>query len=140
MSSFGEAYDPICTVFLGASFIDFSIFQNLESGFQIFHIPIPKHVFWGLWTFLDVLACPKIHDFLYNFENYNKGSKLMGCTRGFASRAGLPHPWPSLVMLIPHCALPPRWKLDLGLYWAIFNSSARASQGSVGGLVLVGGG
>ena len=46
MSSFGEVYDPICTVCLGASFIYFSNFQNLEPYFLIFQIPDPiKSVF-----------------------------------------------------------------------------------------------
>ena len=28
--------------------------QNVEPGFQIFHIPVPKYVFWGLGTFWGV--------------------------------------------------------------------------------------
>ena len=32
----------------------FSQNQNLEPGFQIFHIPVPENVFWGLGTFWHV--------------------------------------------------------------------------------------
>ena len=28
--------------------------QNPEPRFQVFHIPVPKYVFWGLWTFWGV--------------------------------------------------------------------------------------
>ena len=42
MSSFGEVYDPFCTVCLGASFVYFSNFPNLESDFPIFQIPDPR--------------------------------------------------------------------------------------------------
>ena len=42
MSSFAKVLEPSCTVFLGASFINFSIFQNLEPSFQIFRFQYKK--------------------------------------------------------------------------------------------------
>ena len=60
MSSFGEVYDPFCTVFLGASFIYFPKFRNLEPDFQISQIPDPrKSVFWPGDVF-GTFVCPKI--------------------------------------------------------------------------------
>ena len=49
MSSFGEVYDPFCTVFLGASFIYFSKFSKFGTRFQDFSDPRPKKIGFGAW-------------------------------------------------------------------------------------------
>ena len=55
MSSFGEVYDPFCTVFLGASFICFSIFSKFGTRFfSFFRFQTQENRFWGPVTFLRV--------------------------------------------------------------------------------------
>ena len=68
-SSFGEVYDPFCTVFLGASFHIFQTFQNLEPGFQIFQIPDPRNRLLGLGTLLHVFVGQQNCRFVYRMEN-----------------------------------------------------------------------
>ena len=77
MSSFAKVLEPFCTVLLGASFIDFSIFQNLGPSFQIFQITVSKKGFWGLWTFFDGLACPKIIDLFTIFTIFYKFALIL---------------------------------------------------------------
>ena len=73
VSSFAKVLEPFCIVFLGASFSYFQNFENLEPGFQIFRFQTPKNVFWGLWTFWDVLYVQQFIDlftilgFFYKF-------------------------------------------------------------------------
>ena len=62
VSSFGEVYDPFCTVFLGASFIYFQKFQNLEPYFQIFRFLTQENRFFGPGTFLALFHVQKIID------------------------------------------------------------------------------
>ena len=60
MSSFGEVYDPFCTVFLGASFIYFSKFSKYGTWFSYFQIPDPrKSVFWPGDVFCTFLLSKK---------------------------------------------------------------------------------
>ena len=70
MSSFGEVYDPFCTVFLGASFMYFPDFQNFEPGFQIFQIPDPRKSVLGPGDVFGSFFDPKIHQFIYSFANF----------------------------------------------------------------------
>ena len=66
MSSFGESYDPISTVFSGASLYIFQKFQNLESDFQHFQIPDPRKSVLGPGDVFGTFVCPKNHQFIYN--------------------------------------------------------------------------
>ena len=61
MSSFGKAYDPLCTEVSGATLIYLQNSQKLESGFHIFQIPDPRKSILGPGDVFACFACPKIH-------------------------------------------------------------------------------
>ena len=63
MSSFGKAYDPFCTVFLGASFVYFfKKFKIWNHIFRFSRFQTHGNRFWGLGTFLHVFCVQKIID------------------------------------------------------------------------------
>ena len=60
MSSFGESYDPISTVFLGASFIYISMFSKMWNQiFRFSRFQTQENRFFGLGTFLALFYVQK---------------------------------------------------------------------------------
>ena len=57
-------------------FLIFFEFWNLISRFFIFQVP--KYVFWGLWTFLDVFGGPKIIDLFTILEMFHEFGLIRG--------------------------------------------------------------
>ena len=48
----------------------FHISQSLVHGFHIFHVPGPKSVFWGLWTFWGVQFVIDLFTMLWIFYKF----------------------------------------------------------------------
>ena len=56
--------------FFGSIFYRFFKFSKIWNLVSRFSDPSIKKWFWGLWTFFDVLACPKNHRFVYRIYNF----------------------------------------------------------------------
>ena len=57
-------------------FLTFFEFWNIISKFFIFQVP--KYVFWGSWTFLDVFGGPKIIDLFTILEMFHEIGLIRG--------------------------------------------------------------
>ena len=66
MSSFGKVSQPFCTDFVWASLWYFSNFSKFGTRFPYFSYSRPKKFVFGPG---DVLACPRIHRFVYQSAN-----------------------------------------------------------------------
>ena len=60
----------------GSIFLIFFNFWNLISRFFIFQVP--KYVFWGLWTFLDVFRGPEIIDLFTILKMFHEFGLIRG--------------------------------------------------------------
>ena len=69
-SSFGEVYDPFCTVLLGASFIYFPKFSKFGTRFSDFPASRPKKIGFVAWGPFCTFFLSKNHRFVYRFANF----------------------------------------------------------------------